>query len=285
MRGEKKVSVIMPCFNDGEYIEDSIKSVLNQTYKNIEIIIINDGSTDELTNKILAEQEWPNTKVLNTNGIKPAAARNYGIKESTGKYILPVDSDDLIDPTYIEKAVKILEDNPNIGVVYCRAELFGESSGLWDLPRYSLDKMLLDNIVFVTALFYKEDWEKVGGFNTEMKNGMEDYDFWLSLLELGREIYQIDEILFKYRIKPVSRTTKFQSDEQVVMETYRQIYKNHPTLYAQYKDLYAEVLRDALINQIFLNRQLRSNIEYIKKIDKFPRLKKLLKGTLNLINK
>lgn len=285
MEDKGKVSIIMPCFNDGMYIQESIESVLGQTYKNIEIIIINDGSTDEFTNEILSKQSWPNTRILNTQGLGPAAARNYGIKHAEGKYILPVDSDDLIESTYIEKAVNILDKNPNVGVVYCRAELFGESSGMWDLPTYSLDKMLLDNIVFVTALFYKKDWEQVGGFNTEMKNGMEDYDFWLSLLEIDREIHQIDEVLFKYRIKPVSRTTKFQSDERVVMDTYKQIYRNHPNLYSKYQDLYAEVLRDALINQIFLNRNLRSNIEYIQKIEKKPLVKKIIKMALKIINK
>lgn len=88
-------------------------------------------------------------------------------------------------------------------------------------------KMLLDNVVFVTALFYREDWEKIGGFNTNMQAGMEDYDFWLGILELGKEIYQIPEILFHYRIKPVSRTTGFQSDYIQVQQVYRQIYDNH----------------------------------------------------------
>ena len=109
-----------------------------------------------------------------------------------------------------------------------------------------------------------------------MKNGMEDYDFWLSLLEIDREIYQIPEVLFYYRIKPISRTTRFQKSMDQVVETYRQIYLNHPILYSKYKDLYANILRDELIHQLFLNRALKESISYIEYLDKFPRLKKII---------
>ena len=249
------VSVIMPCFNDGAYIKESIESVLNQTYKEIEIIIIDDGSDDPNTIEIINGIKNPRIKVLHSKRLRPSGARNYGIQEATGKYILPVDSDDKIDYTYVEKAVNILKQNPNIGVVYCYGDLFGEQKGRWQLPDYSFKTMLLDNVVFVTAMFYKKDWESVGGFNTKMKAGMEDYDFWLSLLEIGREIYQIPEILFHYRIKSVSRTTQFQDDCASKQETYRQIYYNHPKLYDKYKDEYAIILRDALIEQVHLRQK------------------------------
>lgn len=190
-----KVSIIMPCYNDGAYIEEAIASVKAQTYKDIELIVVDDGSNDDHTLKVLNDKVTDSDiKLIRTNRLRPAGARNAGIAEATGKYILPLDSDDTIEPDYVEKAVNILNTNNHIGVVYCYADLFGERSGRWDLPNYSLEKMLLDNIVFVTAMFYKEDWEKVGGFNTNMEHGMEDYDFWLSLLELGREIYQIPEV-------------------------------------------------------------------------------------------
>ncbi|TMV50800.1 glycosyltransferase [Paenibacillus mesophilus] len=272
-----RVSVIMPCFNDGAYIEEAVASVYAQTYKNIELIIIDDGSDDENTLNVLNKIKNSNTKFLRTNRLRPAGARNAGIEQATGKYILPLDSDDIIEKNYVEKAVEILEGNQEVGVVYCYADLFGEKSGRWDLPNYSLEKMLLDNVVFVTALFHKEDWEKVGGFNTNMKHGMEDYDFWLSVMELGREIYQIPEVLFHYRIKPTSRTTEFLTNVQIVRETYFDIYKNHPALYEKYKDQYAVGLRDALIEHIFLNRALQESIVILEKIKRIPVLKSIIK--------
>ncbi|MHA6483032.1 glycosyltransferase [Paenibacillus sp. strain BS8-2] len=271
-----KVSVIMPCRNDGNYIIEAIESVQNQTYKNIEIVIIDDGSDEEKTVSILRNLPYSQVKIIRTEGIGPAAARNEGIKVSSGKYILPLDSDDKIDASYIEKAVQILEQNSSIGVVYCYANLFGLKSGRWELPTYSFEKMLLDNIVFVTALFHKREWERVGGFNEKMKHGMEDYDFWIAILDLGFEIHQIPEVLFHYRIKPVSRTTEFMTNVQVVRETYEQIYANHPDFYKKHSAQYAAVLREALVDQIFLNRTLQESLRVLEKIKRIPFMKQFL---------
>lgn len=272
----EKVSVIMPCYNDGKYIEEAVESVFAQTYKNIELIVIDDGSDEQETIDIL-NKLGDRIVLLKTNHLRPAGARNFGITRATGKYILPVDSDDKIDSTYVEKAVEILEKNQNIGVVYCEADLFGEKSGKWDLPSYSFDKMLLDNVVFVTALFYREDWEKVGGFNTHMLAGMEDYDFWLAILALGKEIYQIPEILFHYRIKPVSRTTGFQSDYIQMQATYRQIYDNHKEFFEKNSEEYAKVLRDALIEQIAIRMKYEKVFEKVQKYYKWPIIGRILK--------
>ena len=272
----EKVSVIMPCYNDGKYIEEAVESVFAQTYKNIELIVIDDGSDEQETIDIL-NRLGDRIVLLKTNHLRPAGARNYGITRATGKYILPVDSDEKIDSTYVAKAVEILEKNQNIGVVYCEADLFGEKSGKWDLPSYSFDKMLLDNVVFVTALFYREDWEKVGGFNTHMLAGMEDYDFWLAILALGKEIYQIPEILFHYRIKPVSRTTGFQSDYVQMQATYRQIYDNHKEFFEKNSEEYAKVLRDALIEQIAIRMKYEKVFEKVQKYYKWPIIGRILK--------
>lgn len=266
----EKVSVIMPCYNDGKYIMEAIDSIVKQTYQNWELIIVDDGSDDEETKRIINEIQNPKIKVFHTEHLRPAGARNYGIQKAEGTYILPVDSDDRIHEEYMEKAVKMIESNPRIGVVYCKAELFGEKSGSWNLPDYSFKHMLLDNIVFVTALFYKSDWEKVGGFNTSMAQGMEDYDFWLSILGLEREICQIPEVLFYYRIKPVSRTTNFQDNCVQVQNTYQQIYYNHKEFYQKHYDEYALVLRDALIEQISIRRKYEERWEKISKMVSYP---------------
>lgn len=272
-----RVSIIMPCYNDGLYIEESIRSVMEQTYQEIELIIIDDGSDDKTTIDILSNLSNPKIKVFHTKRLRPAGARNFGITQATGKYILPLDSDDTIEKTYVEKAVKILEMNSNIGIVYCKADLFGEKKGIWELPDYSFDAMLLDNVVFVTALFYKSDWEKVGGFNTSMDIGMEDYDFWLSILSLNKEIYQIPEILFHYRIKKISRTTKFQDNSEQVKEIYRKIYYNHKDFYEQNSEKYAIILRDALIEQIFIRKKLENILEKLKRYYRIPILRWIIK--------
>lgn len=269
----EKVSIIMPCYNDGLYIMDSIECVMKQTYTEWELIIIDDGSDDSRTIEVLKEINDPRIRCYRTERLRPAGARNFGISKATGKYILPLDSDDIIHETYIEKAVEVISKDLDIGVVYCKAELFGEKKGTWDLPDYSLEAMLLDNIVFVTALFYKADWERVGGFNTNMESGMEDYDFWLSILELEKAIYQIPEVLFFYRIKKISRTTKFLDNSEQVQETYRKIYYNHKKFYDKYAEEYALILRKALIEQIFIRRRWEYLFEKINKYSKIPILR------------
>lgn len=265
----------MPCYNDGQYIHEAIDSIKKQTYTNIEIIVIDDGSDDEDTCRIL-DKLSDEICVLKSEHLRPAGARNLGISKATGKYILPVDADDRIDSTYVEKCVNILEENDNIGAVYCYADLFGEKSGPWYLPKYSFRTMLIDNIVFVTAMFRKEDWEKVGGFDTDMDSGMEDYAFWISILALGKEIYQIPETLFHYRIKKKSRTTEFLNDIEQTKEIYRRIYQNHRGFYEEHAEEYAIALRDTLIEQIFLRRKYEHWEEKLAFIRRIPLLNKLI---------
>lgn len=271
------VSIIMPCYNDGKYMEEAVASVKAQTYPQWELIIVDDGSDDEETVQIIKRMEAEQIKVLHTDHVKPAGARNYGIRHADGTYILPLDADDRIDKTYIEKAVKIIESDSKIGVVYCESDMFGERTGKWNLPEYSFQSMLLDNIVFVTALFYREDWEKIGGFNRNMAAGMEDYDFWLGILELGKEIYQIPEILFHYRIKSVSRTTGFQADYIQMQAVYRQIYDNHKAFYEKHQEEYAKTLRDALIEQVALRMKYEKMFERVQKYYRYPLIGKIIR--------
>ena len=129
-----KVSVIMPCFNDGAYIMEAIQSLENQSYHDYELLVIDDGSDDIQTIEILNSLDREYLTLLKTNHLGPSGARNYGIEHSNGEYILPLDSDDKIEPTYIEQAVRILKEDKNVGVVYCHADLFGEQTGKWELP-------------------------------------------------------------------------------------------------------------------------------------------------------
>ncbi|MBQ6527691.1 MAG: glycosyltransferase family 2 protein, partial [Clostridia bacterium] len=102
------VSVIMPCYNDGKYIAESVASLSGQTYSNLELIIIDDGSDDPETVAALDKIAFPKLKVLHTNHVGPAGARNCGIAQAKGVYILPLDADDTIDPSYIAKAVAVM---------------------------------------------------------------------------------------------------------------------------------------------------------------------------------
>jgi len=226
-----KVSVVIPCYNQGPYLDEAVESVLLQTWQDFEIVIVNDGSTDEYTNRLLASFSRPRTRIITTANQGLAQARNNGIAAAQGEYILPLDADDRIGREYLEKAISILDDQPKTGIVYCHAEKFGAESGPWHSPNYSLRRMLLGNQIFCTALFRREDWQRIGGYKPEMKAGWEDWDFWLSLLELGRDVYRIPDVLFFYRVKEVSMAKSMDVAKKVDMHLW--VISNHPALFIE----------------------------------------------------
>lgn len=258
---QAKVSVIITCHNLGQYVDEAIKSVLRQTYQEFEIILVDDGSTDKRTIEILENYHQPQTTIIRTNNQGLPCARNNGIKACTGKYVLPLDADDKIGDTYLEKAIRVLEANENVGIVYCKAEYFGKVNGPWELQPYRFPDILLDNRIFCTAMFRKSDWTKVKGYNPNMVHGWEDYDFWLSLIEFGREVVYIPETLFFRRVRSRSMTATMAREQFIY--SYTQLFRNHPKLYSENIDfLFGELL------------DLRSKLHHAQNIVRFMELMK-----------
>lgn len=263
------VSVIIPCYNQGQYLDYAVESVLSQTYQHFEIIVINDGSTDPETIEIIKNYQKPKTRIIHTKNQGVVAARNQAIQLSQGKYILPLDADDKIASTYLEEAVELLEANDNLGIVYCEAEFFGEQTGKWELPQYDFPNILLGNMIFCSGFFRKSDWQEVNGYNPNMVDGWEDYDFWLSIIELGREVYQIPKILFFYRRKLISRTETIDSQKLLELHTY--VFRNHAQLYEKNIDI-------IFARAIDFKEQVKQEKEKIKYLEKQKKsLKKALK--------
>lgn len=199
------VSIIIPAYNAGKFIEETVASAMASTYPYIEIIIVNDGSTDN-TAAILTEinRRYPELKIIHQENSGVAVARNLAISIATGKYILALDADDLISTDYIEKAVAIISSDNDIKVVYSKAEFFGDKKGIWKLPAFKLKLLARKNLIFVTGLYRKADYEKTDGYRPEIK-GPEDWDFWISMLKNGGKVVQIPEVCFYYRIHPASK--------------------------------------------------------------------------------
>lgn len=274
------VSIVMPCYNDGRYIREAIGSVHLSEHPNVELIVIDDGSDDAETKAILKDLTDKQIRVLHTAHIGPSGARNEGIRQAAGDYILPLDADDRIDAVYISEAMKTLEKRPDVGVVYCHAELFGEKNGRWELPDYSFERMLVENLVFVTAMFRKADWEAVGGFRTDMKEGMEDYDFFIGILALGKSIIQLPGVYFFYRIKKKSRTTEFLRDAEAVKRAFHQIYEHHAVFYQAHAQDYAEALRNELIQQKYEKDRILRLLGGVNRIREFGPVRKLARKLL-----
>ena len=204
------VSIVIPCYNQGMYLPETVKSVLASSYRPIEIIIVNDGSTDN-SKKIAGELQnlHPEVRLINQPNGGVAKARNTGIADAKGTLILPLDGDDLISPNYIEEAIKVLSTRLEVKVVYCKAVKFNErGQKTWKLKPFSRQQLAKDNMIFVAALFRKVDWENVQGFSEDMKMGREDWEFWIKMLKDGGEVVQLPFVGFYYRLTPGSKRKK-----------------------------------------------------------------------------
>jgi glycosyltransferase involved in cell wall biosynthesis len=260
------VSIIIPCFNQGQYIHEAIDSVVAQTHQDFEIIIVNDGSTDIQTIDILRAIDNPSIRVIHTSNQGLASARNNGIREAQAEIILPLDSDDKIFPQYVEKALGVLKNDPATGIVYCNAELFGARKGKWALREFSVQEILFRNLIFHCAFFRRQDWEKTGGYNPNMIYGWEDWDFWLSIISLGRKVFHIPEVLHSYRVRKKSMVHVMTEEQKVAMHA--RIFLNHQQLYSQYAlDFFEEInRRQKSILDILLKEKICHPIQALKTV-------------------
>lgn len=231
-----KVTIIIPCWNACSDVAGTVASALAQVGVDTEIVIVDDGSTDPATLRALDSIVDPRVRVFHQPNAGPAAARNRAIAEATGEYILPLDADDLLDPTYAAKAAAVLDKQPDVGIVYCRAAKFGAEEGPWNLPEFSPDELALGNVIFVSAMFRKADWKLVGGFDESLRHGMEDYDFWIRLVHAGRKVVRLDETLFRCRIREDSRTALFEQDREQVVATYARIFRKNRDFFAEHAE-------------------------------------------------
>ncbi|MEM6632756.1 MAG: glycosyltransferase family A protein [Bacteroidota bacterium] len=193
------VSAIVPCYNDGRYIEDTIASIQNQTYQNIEVIVVDDGSTDTHTLKVLGSLKLGTIQVLWQPNGKTSKARNLGFKHAKGTYLLAIDADDILEATFVEKSVHILEEYPKIGAVSSWVLGFGYQNFIWT-PRGGGVKNFIEDInCSANAIIRREVWEMNEGFDESMVYGYEDWEFWINTTKKGYLVHIIEEFLIYYR--------------------------------------------------------------------------------------
>ena len=220
-----KVSIIIPCFNQLKYLEEAIDSVKNQSFKNYEIIVVNDGSTELNAIDLINAFAESNIFIIHDVNKGVSAARNKGIMFAKGDYILPLDADDAIHPKFLEEAVEILENNKQIEIVMTGVKYFGSISHEEYLPKYSRRQHLMQNLFFNTSLFRKESFVKVGGYDENFNIGWEDWDFYLRLITSESQIWRIEKSYCLYRIKYSSRNADLVDEKRHLVE--QQLYKKY----------------------------------------------------------
>ncbi len=192
------VSVVIPCYNYGQYVEEAIDSVLSQTWQDLEIIVVDDGSDDPETVRILDGLRKPKTQVIRQKNLKLSAARNRGIRAARGKYVCCLDADDKIAPTYLERCLYRLETE---GLDICGSwqQNFENDDSILKPGQFSLNALLESNCMINAALFRPSLWHKIGGYDEKMTDGYEDWEFWIRMAAAGARATVIPEPLFFYR--------------------------------------------------------------------------------------
>ncbi len=216
------VSVIIPLYNKAEFIGQCLASVFAQTYKELfEVIVIDDGSTDD---GYAEAYRWP-VRILRISSSGPSFARNLGFAYSTGDFILPLDADDWIDPTYLEKTVPLMENG--VGIVSTDMVRFGKVNDVLPARPLTVEEEKNANEIPCCSLIRREAFLQAEGYNSQA-DGYEDWDLWIDILKRGWKMAVINEPLFHYRV--LGNSNNARADEKRE-ELIKAIHGLHPEIY------------------------------------------------------
>jgi glycosyltransferase involved in cell wall biosynthesis len=255
------VSVIIPCYNYGQYLKSCVDSLNQQTFTDFEVLIVNDGSTDnseEVARQLIATYPQMSIQLINQdNSGQPAISRNNGIHAARGQYILPLDADDYLDKRMITACVQILEQQAEIAIVSTDAIYFDENtSKRVNALEFNPQLLPYQNHLSYCSLYRYAVWESVGGYRSNVR-GYEDWDFWIASSERGYHVYHLAEALFYYRVKPGGVYSETGHHER---ELRAQMMINNPKSYRQDERDWAARLVGGQKRVVISNRPLVSVI-------------------------
>jgi len=229
------ISVIVPCYNQAIYLPDALQSVLDQDYPHWECIIVNDGSPDN-TGEVA--KEWADKdsrfKYYWKENSGVCHTRNFGVEQAKGEYIIPLDGDDKIGPQYFSEAIATFINDPEIKLIYSDTILFGDVNEKKINPDFVFRKMLTENQIFNSAIFKRTNFIEAGGYNPNMVDGIEDWDFYLSLIKPTDKVVKLNAYHYYYRIKAVSRSADIARHTKKNDAMLLQMFRNHVPLFLEY---------------------------------------------------
>lgn len=264
-----RISVLMPCFNHGAFIDEAVESVLAQTVQDFEIVIVDDGSTDAATVAKLARWSTTKTTVLRTENRGLPAARNHAARHAAGEIFCALDADDRLAPTWFEKGLAALDGQPDLAFVSHWLETFGDERWTWRPERCDLAALLARNTVNGAALVRRGAFEAVGGYDEAMRDGCEDWDFWLRLVEAGRPGAIVPEVLFYYRRRADSMS-RTMLDEKAYRRPLDTLVRKHA---ASYRDHLVDVVAAREAESLQLAREI-ADLERDRLIDLEPAIQR-----------
>lgn len=230
--GVLTVSVIIPCFNTGEFIEECVESVVGQDVPEMEVILVDDGSTEAATLSALERlaAKYRDHRLVRTRHHNVGQARNTGFAHSSGRFILFLDSDDTIGKDFLSATIRELEGRPDCGVAFTEVELFGLMSGMLQTgPLVFQGEIYFDNYLHPAAMVRREVIEASGGFNPNLVS-YEDWDFWIKLHEAGVQFIKVCNVLAFYRRRGNSKLVQNRARRPYLIN---QLVLNHKEAYGQ----------------------------------------------------
>lgn len=279
--GIPNFSVIIPCYNTGETIERTVISILIQTLDNIEIVVVNDASTDEQTIDKLSELEQYINVINLENNTGLSNARNVGINNSRAEYILCLDSDDFIAPTYLEKAKIFFDRDSTVGVVGTGIHNFGGSEGTWRQPEdFKLEELLATNKVLVASCVRRSVYNDTDLYDVNLRS-YEDWEFWIRVFSSEKKWKNrvIQENLFYYYVH--SDSMQHSMDNNAMNEVLDIIFDKHEKLYKKHFKSIFQNIHIQYTNNRLTNKKLAYDVEQRdKRIDRLLKSKSIRIGEL-----
>jgi glycosyltransferase involved in cell wall biosynthesis len=244
--------VVVTCYDLGRYLDEAVDSVLAQTFQDLEILVVDDGSTEPDTVRLLADYRRPRTRVVRSENRGLPGARNLGVRETSGPYVCTLDADDRLAPTFLEKSVAVLDRDPSVAFVSHWLETFGDEAWEWKPESCELLDLLDRNTVNGSALVRREALLAVGGFDESMRQGCEDWALWLEMVHRGSRGVILPEVLFHYRRRADSMSRAMVAEGAYV--------SNFRRLVARYEPSYRRHFAELLVRRERRSAELRREI-------------------------
>ena len=249
-----KVSVVIPCYNQAQYLTECVQSVLAQTFEDWEAIVVDDASTDRDVSAIVQSFRDQRIRLIRHDRNRGlSAARNSGVRCSLAPIVVPLDADDKLAPTHLEIVSKNLADK-SVDFVYFDIQCFGASTAIWYSRPFDPKAVVREHLfIQAQAPFKRKVWERCGGWCEELVFE-EDVDFWVSAARCGLVGKYIDQPLYHYRIRPGSLSDRMRIH---VLPIYRRIFERHRDFilrYSTYSDWMARGYLEAAHGYIKLRK-------------------------------
>ncbi|MGK0265038.1 MAG: glycosyltransferase involved in cell wall biosynthesis [Planctomycetota bacterium] len=228
-----EVAIVIPCYRYAEMLPEAVASAVAQTWPNLRIVIVDDGSPDDtaaVANELIARYPEHRIELLRQSNQGLSAARNAGVRATSSPFVLPLDADDQLEPASVATLLRALQDH-GADVATPNGRTFGdEDKPLITMP-VTKRRLVANNCLIYSSMYRRELFDRVGGYGP-IKPGYEDWDFWLSALDLDAKFTHVATPLFRYR---KHGATMLSVADRHAMRLFATIAVNHPRLYSPWR--------------------------------------------------